>query len=170
MLRDGTYGNLFIAQSQASFADAEENANKFLEESVSVTNSTTFVEIPALAYNFSSYEKFGFRYHIFFESGTTEDIKFTLRCPSETRIKYVPSNSLVIDSSGSIVANSTIATSNNQTIVYGAPAATNYRLAEIVGVLEAGDVSGNLSIFFAQNATGATTTKILEDSFLQIIR
>lgn len=170
MLKDGIYGNLFVAKSQAAFEDAEENANKFVEETVSVTSSTTFVEISELAYNFSSYEKFGFRYHIFFESGTTEDIKFTLRVPDGTRIKYVPSNSIIINSSGTIEANSTIGTSNNCSIVYGAPAATNYRLAEIVGVLEAGDAAGNLSIFFAQNSSGATATKVLQDSFIQIIR
>lgn len=170
MLRDGTYGNLFVAKSQSAFEDADENANKFVEENVSVTSSTSFVEIADLAYNFSAYERFGFRYYIFFESGTTEDIKFTLTVPEGTRIKYVPSNSVVINNSGTIEANSTIATSNNETIVYGSPAATNYRLAEIVGVLEGGDVGGNLSVYFAQNSSGATQTSVLQDSFLQIIR
>lgn len=170
MLRDGTYGNLFVAKSQAAFEDDDENANRFVEDDISVTNSTTFVEITDLAYNYSAYERFAFRYYIFFESGTTEDIKFTLTVPNGTRIKYVPSNSVIINSSGTVEANATIATSNNASIVYGAPAATNYRLAEIVGVLEGGDVGGNLSVYFAQSTSGATATKVLQDSFIQIIR
>ena len=114
-------------------------------------------------------EAIQFRCTLLYRGDSSSNIKFGIVAPVGASVSFSPVGSIKI-SAGDIISISPTVFSTATAISYGAATGNGTRSAEIVGEIKTNGTSGDFKVQFAQNSADASSTQVLAQSFLEVIR
>lgn len=130
-----------------------------------VTSSTTLQDDDDLKVTLMAYERVQFRAELWLDGAAAGDIDIAFAVPSGAVLKWSPVNNIKLDASDAIVQQDPV---TSGAITFGTGAGG--RLVSIVGEVRTDGTAGDLQLQFAQNASNATATRILAQSWLEVLR
>ena len=137
---------------------------KVVTADVSVTSSTTLVDVTELDLRVGKYERINFKYNIFYNTAATPDFKYLIDTPAALTTYRVAQNGC--DHAGAALAS--IITAEGSAIAITASGTDG--CLQLSGTIENGAAAGDLKFQFAQNTSDATAAKVLEGSSVTYYR
>jgi hypothetical protein len=122
----------------------------------------TVLKIPLL-----SKQRAQFRAMLFYTGDPTADIKFAFTVPSGATLRWAPVGGARI-TGGDAWQQQDVITGGAVPISFGSSA--NDRVVELVGHVETAGTAGDLQLQWAQGEAVAADTKVLEGSYIEIIK
>jgi hypothetical protein len=133
-----------------------------------VNNTTTLTSDDELEYSLLAKQRAFFRFHIFFTSATTADIKFAINAPVGSTIQYAPTQSVRITGSDTLTVQPMLGNGGTFSVGAGGLTTADARLCEIAGIVETNGTAGLLDLKWAQGIAEVSDTSVLLGSYLEI--
>ena len=143
---------------------AQEPITKVVTADVSVTSSTTLVDVSDLDLRVGKYERINFKYNIFYNTAATPDFKYFIDTPASLTTYRVAQNGC--DHAGAALAS--IITAEGSAISITASATDGF--LQLTGTIENGATAGDIKFQFAQDTSNGTATTVREGSSVQYYR
>ena len=143
---------------------AQEPITKVVTADVSVTSSTTLVDVSDLDLRVGKYERINFKYNIFYNTAATPDFKYFIDTPASLTTYRVAQNGC--DHAGAALAS--IITAEGSAISITATGQDG--CLQLTGTIENGATAGDIKFSFAQNTSDSTATTVREGSSVQYYR